>query len=199
MDDDRFAPREVGKRLGISTATLRRYVSNFTHFFSASARRHRDRRYTSGDINVFKGIQRLGDKIAFISPSLATDHLMGADEPEVLLNDGPAALERLVLQFRELRDHVSTLSDLSQLEWILLLEMQERIQQRLDLVAARVRAKSLPSIEYRRIASSPTWHWVVACPDYPRHHPRGARFVARKSLPRLATLCPICSRMDTAI
>jgi len=196
MQDERFTPGEASKRLGISTSKLRRYVSNFTHLFSTSARRNRDRRYTSGDIDVFKGIEQLGDKIALISPWLSSDHLRRADEPGLPLSEGPATPESLTGQLRELRDQVSSFTNLSQLEWSLLSQMQERLQQRIDLLAGRVKAKPLPSVEYRRIAYAPTWHWNVACPNYPRHRPSGARFIARKSLPPIAKLCPVCKRLD---
>ena len=196
MDDERFTPGEVSKGLGISTSKLRRYVSNFTHLFSASARRNRDRRYTSADVDVFKGIQQLGQRIAFVGPLLSSDQSARADQPEVLLNEGPATLERLTAQLRELRDQLSTLSNLSQIEWILLSQMQELLQQRLDLVVGRVKAMSHPSIEYRRIAYSPTWHWNVACPDYPGDRPSGARIIAKKTLPRIVKLCAVCRQLD---
>lgn len=194
MDEEEFSPSEASKRLGISTSKLRRYVSNFTHLFSGPARRDRDRRYTSADLDVLQRIQQLGERIAFLPSSVSAGEFGHGSEAGPLANEGPATLETLAEQLRALHDQVLALAGLSQIEWAVLTQRQERLQQRIDLIGKRLQAKADAGGEYIRTASDSTWHWMTTCPRYPR----GGRFITRRQPPPNGRLCTVCKRLDEA-
>ena len=192
MTEDELTPTEASKRLGIPTWKLRRYVANFTHLFSESARQDRERRYTSADLDILQRIQALGERISFVPLSRSARLPTKASKAELLAREGPATLETLAIQLRALQDQILALIGVSQIEWSVLTQQQESLQKRLDQIASGVQAKSPPNVEYIRTAASPTWHWIEGCPSYPR----SGRSITRISLPPNAKVCPVCMRME---
>jgi DNA-binding transcriptional MerR regulator len=192
LSEDELTPTEASKRLGIPTWKLRRYVANFTHLFSESARQDRERRYTSADLDILQRIQALGERVSFVPLSRSARLPTKASKAELLAREGPATLESLAMQLRALQDQILALIGVSQIEWSVLTQQQESLQKRLDLIASRVQAKFPPTVEYIRTAASPTWHWITSCP----HYPRGGRFITRGSLPPNPKVCPVCLRIE---
>ena len=192
MTEDELTPTEASKRLGIPTWKLRRYVANFTHLFSESARQDRERRYTNADLDILQRIQELGERISFVPLSRSARLPTKASKAELLAREGPATLETLATQLRAMQDQILALIGVSQIEWSVLTQQQESLQKRLDQIASRVQPKSPRTVEFRRTATSPTWHWIASCP----HYPRSGRFVTRMSLPPDASVCPVCMRME---
>ena len=195
LTEEEFTPTEASKQLEIPTWKLRRHVANFTHLFSESARRDRDRRYTSGDLDVLQRIQQLGERISFVPASPSARLPTKRSRAEILAEEGPATLETLASQLRALQDQMLAMIGVSQIEWSVLTQQQERLQQRLDLISTRLQAESSPALEYRRATSLSTWHWIRNCPRYPRT----GKFVTRMSIPPNGKICPICKKMEVGI
>jgi hypothetical protein len=61
-------PEDVSRNLGIQISTLRKYVTYFSHLFSAYARRTHSCFYTVEDVEVFSRIARLGDRLSVVAP-----------------------------------------------------------------------------------------------------------------------------------